>query len=227
MTEQQLKDAKEQKRQGQTLRRKPSNIRRPTTGAQRTPLTTIDSTEDDAVEEEAAGAPAEPEAQPASSEEETLRADEDSNSGEPDEDDGDLSDAESFTLKDRQDAINVTHPFGIRIWKPALYKKGRSVQRNAEADIHSNPGLFVSRWLLLFNGAWTLIFGWWLALLVTALVSASSGLLACTQRLGISLHHSVLRPPIWRTATRHPPLARAVSSRLVRDKAAPTAPLRQ
>src|SRR5690242_137132 len=164
-TEQQLKEAKEQKRQGQTLRRKPSNLRRPAGAAQRTPLTTIDSTEDDAVEEETAGAPTEPEPQPASSEEETLRPDEDSGSGEAEDDDADLSDAESFTLMDRQDAINVTHPFGIRIWKPALYKKGRSVQRNAEADIHSNPGLFVSRWLLLFNGAWTLIFGWWLALL--------------------------------------------------------------
>lgn len=164
-TEQQIKDAKEQKRQGQTLRRKPSNIRRPTGAAQRTPLTTIESTDDDAVEEDDAGAPTEPEVQPASSEEETLHADEDSGSGDAEDDDGELSDAESFTLKDRQDAINVTHPFGIRIWKPALYKKGRSVQRNAEADIHSNPGLFVSRWLLLFNGAWTLIFGWWLALI--------------------------------------------------------------
>jgi Ca2+:H+ antiporter len=168
-TEQQLKEAKEQKRQGQTLRRKPSNVRRPTGAARGTTLTTIESTEDDAAEEEAAGAPTEPEAQPASSEEETIRADDDeSGTGNDDDDDAELSDAESFTLKDRQDAINVTHPFGIRIWKPALYKKGRSVQRNAEADIHSNPGLFVSRWLLLFNLAWTLVFGWWLALIVAA-----------------------------------------------------------
>jgi Ca2+:H+ antiporter len=168
-TEQQLKEAKEQKRQGQTLRRKPSNVRRPTAAARPTNLTTIESTEDDAAEEEAAGAPTEPEAQPGSSEEETIRADDDdSGTGNDEEEDADLSDAESFTLKDRQDAINVTHPFGIRIWKPALYKKGRSVQRNAEADIHSNPGLFVSRWLLLFNLAWTLIFGWWLALVAAA-----------------------------------------------------------
>lgn len=172
-TEQQRKDAKEQKRQDQTLRRKPSNIRRPTGAAQRTPLTTIESTEDDATEEENAGAPTDPERQPASSEEETLHAEEESGSGDAEDDDADLSDAESFTLKDRQDAINVTHPFGIRIWKPALYKKGRSVQRNAEADIHSNPGLFVSRWLLLFNAVWTLVFGWWLA------VIAGAGSLLC------------------------------------------------
>ncbi|KAK4909247.1 hypothetical protein LTR28_000198, partial [Elasticomyces elasticus] len=74
-------------------------------------------------------------------------------------------DAESFTLKDRQEAINETHPFGIRIWKPALYRKNRSVQKNAESDIHSAPGGNVSRWLNIFNYLWTLLFGWWLALL--------------------------------------------------------------
>ncbi|KAI1453791.1 Sodium/calcium exchanger protein-domain-containing protein [Annulohypoxylon moriforme] len=79
-----------------------------------------------------------------------------------DEDD-DVSDAESFTLKDRQQAINETHPFGIRIWKPALYKKDRSVQKTAEGDIHSSPGGRVSSWLLFFNIIWTLAFGWWMA----------------------------------------------------------------
>lgn len=82
-----------------------------------------------------------------------------------DENEDELSDAESFTLKDRQEAINETHPFGIRIWKPALYKKGRSVEKDAEGDIHSTPGGSVSRWLWLFNFAWTLLCGWWLALL--------------------------------------------------------------
>ncbi|OTB03490.1 hypothetical protein M426DRAFT_175379 [Hypoxylon sp. CI-4A] len=81
------------------------------------------------------------------------------------DDDDDISDAESFTLKDRQQAINETHPFGIRIWKPALYKKDRSVQKTAEGDIHSSPGGRVSHWLLLFNIIWTLAFGWWMALI--------------------------------------------------------------
>jgi Ca2+:H+ antiporter len=90
-----------------------------------------------------------------------------------DEDDGDISDAESFTLKDRQAAINETHPFGIRLWKPALYKKDRSVQKNAETDIHSSPGGRVSNWLLLFNIVWTLCFGWWMALI------AFSGAVVC------------------------------------------------
>lgn len=81
------------------------------------------------------------------------------------DDDGDISDAESFTLKDRQQAINETHPFGIRIWKPALYKKDRSVQKTAEGDIHSSPGGRVSSWLLFFNIVWTLFFGWWMSVI--------------------------------------------------------------
>lgn len=99
-------------------------------------------------------------------------ADEDSPADDMDED-GDISDAESFTLKDRQQAINETHPFGIRLWKPALYKKDRSVQKTAEGDIHSSPGGHVSRWLLFFNIIWTLAFGWWMSLF------AALGALAC------------------------------------------------
>jgi len=68
------------------------------------------------------------------------------------------------SFKDRQEAINVTHPFGIRIWKPALYKKNRSVQRTAEGDIHSAPGGRVGNALFLVNILWVLLFGWWLAL---------------------------------------------------------------
>lgn len=91
----------------------------------------------------------------------------------PDEEDEDdsLSDAESFTLKDRQQAINETHPFGIRIWKPALYKKDRSVQKTAEGDIHSAPGGRVNNWLMVFNILWTILFGWWLGLV--ALIGAT------------------------------------------------------
>lgn len=81
-----------------------------------------------------------------------------------DSEEQDLSDAESFTLRDRQLAINETHPFGIRIWKPALYKKNRSVEKTAEEDIHSSPSQIVSNWLWVFNCLWTVLFGWWLAL---------------------------------------------------------------
>ncbi|KAH7153397.1 Sodium/calcium exchanger protein-domain-containing protein [Dactylonectria macrodidyma] len=79
--------------------------------------------------------------------------------------DGEVSDAESFTLKDRQQAINQTHPFGIRVWKPALYKKDRSIQKFAQQDIHSAPGGRVSNWLVVFNLLWTILFGWWMAAL--------------------------------------------------------------
>lgn len=89
---------------------------------------------------------------------------EDQDDDEVDDDDLNLSDTESFTLRDRQLAINETHPFGIRIWKPALYKKNRSVEKNAEEDIHSSPSQIVSSWLWVFNVLWTIIFGWWLAL---------------------------------------------------------------
>ncbi|KAL4976526.1 Sodium/calcium exchanger protein-domain-containing protein [Aspergillus desertorum] len=87
-------------------------------------------------------------------------------------DDDEASDAESFTLKDRQQAINETHPFGIRLWKPALYKKSRSVEKTAEGDIHSSPGGRVGTLLFLMNLLWTLFFGWWLA--IAALMGASA-----------------------------------------------------
>lgn len=82
-----------------------------------------------------------------------------------DNEDEDVSDTESFTLRDKQTAINQTHPFGIRIWKPALYQKNRSIEKTAEGDIHSAPGGRVSRWLWIFNALWILLFGWWLALI--------------------------------------------------------------
>jgi Ca2+:H+ antiporter len=173
--EQQLKNKREH-----PLRRQSSTVRRRPAGQQQPTLSTIESTEDESAEPERDAAPVEAVEQPGSSSEDTVRADEDSGNGEDgdgdedDEDDGDLSDAESFTLRDRQDAINVTHPFGIRIWKPALYKKGRSVQNKAEADIHSSPGSSVSKWLVVFNLAWTIFFGWWLAAI------ACAGGLLCT-----------------------------------------------
>lgn len=119
------------------------------------------------MEEEAEVSPPEPE------EDDEGQPEDGADEETPIDDDGDLSDAESFTLKDRQQAINETHPFGIRLWKPALYKKDRSVQKNAEGDIHSSPGGRVSNWLLLFNLLWTICFGWWMALI------AYSGAVVC------------------------------------------------
>lgn len=170
LTEQKQQREKPQRGQSQTLGRKPSSVRRKTS-IQPTPLAAVQSIpdEDGPAEDEAGPSTAKAnaeEVQPTSSSEDTIGVDEDTSATGGD-DDGSVSDAESFTLKDRQDAINVTHPFGIRIWKPALYKKSRSVQRNAEDDVHSSPGLLVSNWLLLFNIIWTLVFGWFLALVTT------------------------------------------------------------
>ena len=96
--------------------------------------------------------------------EESVDAGEETAADDDDDDEDTLSEAESFTLRDRQLAINETHPFGIRIWKPALYRKNRSVEKGAEEDIHSSPSQIVSPWLWTSNCLWTLFFGWWLAL---------------------------------------------------------------
>lgn len=44
---------------------------------------------------------------------------------------------EDITLQDRQDAINSMHPFGIKIWKPALYKKDRSIDQSVFKDMYN------------------------------------------------------------------------------------------
>ena len=160
-----------------TLRRQPSNLRRRAT-AQPTSLPRVDSRgEEEAEAEQSNPAPVvygmDNEERPNSSEEGVAETAQPASPDEEEEDDDESSDAESFTLKDRQNAINETHPFGIRIWKPALYKKNRSVEKTAEGDIHSSPGGRVSSWLFMFNVLWTLLFGWWLAL------AAALGALIC------------------------------------------------
>nr|UJH94462.1 Vnx1 [Starmerella bombicola] len=75
---------------------------------------------------------------------------------------------ESYTMRDRQDAINSAHPFGIRIWKPALYKKRRSVEQNAEEDIHSRPDRYVPNVVWLGNLIWTATLGLVLSLVFFA-----------------------------------------------------------
>ncbi|WPH02829.1 Hypothetical protein R9X50_00569700 [Acrodontium crateriforme] len=159
----------EQQRERQQLKTRDSTVRRRPT-AQAPTLARVESEETDdaglASGNDAAGNTMD-NGDPGS--DETLRGEEEEeesaeDSGSPDPDE-DLSDAESFTLKDRQEAINETHPFGIRIWKPALYKKNRSVQRNAEGDIHSTPGGHVSRAGWFANTLWSFLFGWWLALI--------------------------------------------------------------
>ena len=164
---------------GPTLRRQTSTLRRRPT-MQPTSLPRVDSRGEDEEDRQktptpkAKAPPEQPEepveAQESSGEDGTVHGEPDA---EDDDDEDELSDAEDFTLKDRQDAINETHPFGIRIWKPALYKKNRSVEKTAEGDIHSSPGGRVDKWLWTFNILWTLLFGWWLA------VVAAAGAITC------------------------------------------------
>jgi Ca2+:H+ antiporter len=70
------------------------------------------------------------------------------------------------TLRERQSLINVEHPFGLPIWKPALYKKSRSVTRNAETALHSVPSASAEKHFLPGNLVWVLMFGWWLAAII-------------------------------------------------------------
>ncbi|GMM37642.1 Vnx1 protein [Saccharomycopsis crataegensis] len=72
-----------------------------------------------------------------------------------------ISSMESFTLRERQDAINTTHPFGIRIWKPAIYKKFRSVQKEADMDIHEEESdtRIIPNSVYIGNVLWSLTFG--------------------------------------------------------------------
>lgn len=76
-------------------------------------------------------------------------------------DNASINSVDSFTLRERQVAINETHPFGIRIWKPAIYKKDRSVQREAENDIHCKPGSSrkIGVTVHFANLIWTCTFG--------------------------------------------------------------------
>ena len=89
----------------------------------------------------------------------------DSNTTEED----DVDDEDPITLKDRQSLINVEHPFGLPIWKPALYKKSRSVTRYADQALHSIPSAQAERHLLPGNILWAVLFGWWLSLVCLAI----------------------------------------------------------
>ncbi|KAI0647972.1 hypothetical protein C8Q79DRAFT_906381 [Trametes meyenii] len=80
-----------------------------------------------------------------------------------DDDEGSVREEDPITLKDRQSLINVEHPFGLPIWKPALYKKSRSVTRYADQALHSVPSAQAERHLLPGNIFWLVAFGWWLA----------------------------------------------------------------
>ncbi|CCM01904.1 uncharacterized protein FIBRA_03975 [Fibroporia radiculosa] len=96
--------------------------------------------------------------------EESARINAEDSSPDDNHDGGSIREDDPITLKDRQSLINVEHPFGLPIWKPALYKKSRSVTRYADQALHSVPSAQAERHLLPGNILWTLVFGWWLAI---------------------------------------------------------------
>lgn len=97
-------------------------------------------------------------------EEEEERDSEERETGSEHGESNNRDDDDPITVKDRQSLINVEHPFGLPIWKPALYKKSRSVTRHADAALHSVPSAQAERHLLPGNIFWVVCFGWWLAL---------------------------------------------------------------
>lgn len=95
---------------------------------------------------------------------------------ENDEDDAErrtrqFTEDDPITVKDRQSLMNVDHPFGLPIWKPALYKKSRTINRDAETALHAIPSAREERHLHPGNILWAIVFGWLLAV-VCLLVSA-------------------------------------------------------
>ncbi|OUM66532.1 hypothetical protein PIROE2DRAFT_50837 [Piromyces sp. E2] len=107
------------------------------------------------------------------SEENTNSSDEgenvdDINGDEEDMEDGEFNEDDEFqNVKDRQEAINVSHPFGLRLWKPALYKKHRSIFTKTHEALHSQPNQsYTKAEIFLFPGniIWAVTFGWMAAL---------------------------------------------------------------
>jgi len=82
--------------------------------------------------------------------------------------DGEINENDEFqNVKDRQEAINVSHPFGLRLWKPALYKKHRSIFTTTHEALHSQPNQpYTKAEIFLFPGnlIWAVTFGWIAAL---------------------------------------------------------------
>ena len=85
-----------------------------------------------------------------------------------DENEQDLVFSDDMTVRDRQAAINQSHPFGIRLWKPALYKKMRTIQQVSYRAVHEQPP-YNAHFITTGNVLWLVCFGWWLCLVYFAL----------------------------------------------------------
>ncbi|KAJ3083431.1 hypothetical protein HK102_001074, partial [Quaeritorhiza haematococci] len=148
-----------------------------------------------------------------------LLAEEEEEEQEEEEDDDELDSDENLDephgVKEMQQAINSSRPFGLKIWKPALYKKNRSIEAKTYEALHSSPGALPNRALYynVGNILWCVVFGWWIAgvyLAVAvlflgpfAVVGRVGGLLlcsACVKRVGGSVHDGIScgsGPIVW------------------------------
>ncbi|KAI9152420.1 hypothetical protein H9P43_009211 [Blastocladiella emersonii ATCC 22665] len=59
------------------------------------------------------------------------------------EEEEEWSDHEPMTVRERQALINAEHPFGLRLWKPALYKKRRGIDVATEQELRSTHSPFL------------------------------------------------------------------------------------
>ncbi|KAJ1899456.1 hypothetical protein LPJ66_002096 [Kickxella alabastrina] len=84
-------------------------------------------------------------------------------------------------VRTRQEALNTRHPFGLPIWKPALYKKSRSVTRAAFLALHATPLRSAKLFLKPGNIAWMLLAGWEL-LAVCMVIAAIMFVVPCGGR---------------------------------------------
>ncbi|KAJ2354698.1 hypothetical protein GGF43_003115 [Coemansia sp. RSA 2618] len=80
-------------------------------------------------------------------------------------------DEDGSNVRARQQALNTRHPFGLPIWKPALYKKSRSVTRAAFMALHARPLRSARQYLKPGNIAWMVLAGWWLLLVCWAIAA--------------------------------------------------------
>ncbi|KAJ3179540.1 hypothetical protein HDU85_004813 [Gaertneriomyces sp. JEL0708] len=114
-----------------------------------------------------------------------------------DHDDGDGDDENAAddernnerSLRDVQEAINVSHPFGLRIWKPALYRKVRSIDSKTYHALHETPGErpSTSFYCTAGNVLYFLCFGWWIALIYLLVAIVGLGPFALVGMIGCKM----------------------------------------
>lgn len=75
-------------------------------------------------------------------------------------------------MRSTQQVINQSHAFGLKIWKPALYRKSRQIDAASYASFHAVPGSVrsISMPFTIANIIWSLTLGWVVALMYLLLI---------------------------------------------------------